>query len=38
MPIYSMINPDGEHEDVMCSIADMEVLKQEDGQWYLLQE
>lgn len=29
MPIYSMINPDGEHEDVMCSIADMEVLKQE---------
>ena len=30
MPIYSMINPDtGKQEDVLCSIADMEVLKQE---------
>ena len=30
MPIYSMINPTtGEQEDVMCSIADYEVLKQE---------
>ena len=30
MPIYSMVNPEtGEQEDVLCSIADMEVMKQE---------
>ena len=30
VPIYSMINPDtGKQEEVLCTIADMEVLKQE---------
>ncbi len=29
MPLYDMINPQGEKEEVMCSIADMEVLKME---------
>jgi len=30
MPQYRMVNPEtGEAEDVMCTIADMEVLKQE---------
>ena len=29
MPLYDMISPKGEKEEVLCSIADMEVLKQE---------
>ena len=28
MPLYDMVAPTGEKEEVMCSIADMEVLKQ----------
>ena len=29
MPLYRMVNPDtGETEDISCTIADMEVLKQ----------
>ena len=29
MPLYDMVNPQGKKEEVLCSIADMEVLKLE---------